>query len=86
MLFSCPECGRQVSDKAAACPGCGYPVEEMRNQNTLFVYDPETMVGRTPEDEASISVAMEFYGDLLASGDGRVWNDGGQVVAWYQKK
>lgn len=26
-LMECSECGRQISDKAAACPGCGAPVE-----------------------------------------------------------
>lgn len=25
-LINCPECGRQVSDKAVSCPGCGYAV------------------------------------------------------------
>ena len=25
-LFECPDCGRNVSDKAVACPGCGRPV------------------------------------------------------------
>ena len=24
-LISCPECKRQISDRAAACPHCGYP-------------------------------------------------------------
>jgi hypothetical protein len=24
-FINCPECGRSVSDKAQACPGCGYP-------------------------------------------------------------
>ena len=24
-LYACPECGRQVSDRAAACPECGAP-------------------------------------------------------------
>ncbi len=24
-LLNCPECGRQISDKAAACPHCGAP-------------------------------------------------------------
>jgi hypothetical protein len=24
-LIPCPECGRRVSDRAQACPGCGYP-------------------------------------------------------------
>lgn len=24
-LIPCPECGRQVSDQAMSCPGCGHP-------------------------------------------------------------
>lgn len=27
-LINCPECGRQVSTAASACPGCGFPVAE----------------------------------------------------------
>lgn len=27
-LIKCPECGREISDKASACPGCGCPVEK----------------------------------------------------------
>lgn len=29
-LVTCRECGRQVSDQAAACPGCGAPVSVVR--------------------------------------------------------
>lgn len=25
-LIECGECGREVSDKAASCPGCGAPI------------------------------------------------------------
>ena len=24
-LINCPDCGKEVSDKAEACPFCGYP-------------------------------------------------------------
>ena len=27
-LIKCPECGREISDKAASCPGCGCPSSE----------------------------------------------------------
>jgi len=27
-LINCPECGKQVSTAAKACPGCGFPVAE----------------------------------------------------------
>ena len=81
MLLYCPDCGHQVSDHAVACPNCGYPVEEMKKHLTMVIFDPETMTGKTPEDCASIEIALDFYGELLVSGDGRVWNSGGQVVA-----
>jgi hypothetical protein len=47
----------------------------------MTVFDPETMTGKTPADDVAIEVAMDFYGELLVSGDGRVWNSGGQIVA-----
>ncbi len=25
-LINCPECKKQVSEKARGCPGCGYPI------------------------------------------------------------
>ena len=31
MLTTCKECGLQVSDKALACPHCGYPLQEAAN-------------------------------------------------------
>lgn len=29
-MIKCPECGRDVSDKATSCPGCGYPIAEIK--------------------------------------------------------
>ncbi|MEM9188504.1 MAG: zinc-ribbon domain-containing protein [Myxococcota bacterium] len=34
MLISCPECGRKVSDRAKACPDCGFPVAEWVSEQT----------------------------------------------------
>ena len=33
-LITCPECGVKVSDKAAACPHCGYPIGEQPPRQT----------------------------------------------------
>lgn len=40
-LVNCPECGREVSDQAMACPHCGYPIRggygyEYRSERQLF--------------------------------------------------
>lgn len=32
-LIKCPECGRQVSDKASKCPQCGFPIRESMGAN-----------------------------------------------------
>jgi hypothetical protein len=34
-LIDCPECGASVSDKAAACPKCGYPMKPAADLNRL---------------------------------------------------
>lgn len=33
-LINCPECGKQISDKAQSCPNCGYPVSEIHGYTT----------------------------------------------------
>lgn len=30
-LINCPECGKQISDRASSCPNCGCPIENMRS-------------------------------------------------------
>ena len=31
MLIKCPECGKDLSDKADKCPNCGCPIEDIKN-------------------------------------------------------
>ena len=35
-LIVCPECDQRISDRAAACPSCGYPINENR-KNTQVI-------------------------------------------------
>lgn len=34
-LIECPECGKNISDKAEICIGCGFPIKEHLNQVEL---------------------------------------------------
>jgi predicted amidophosphoribosyltransferase len=34
-LFNCPECEARISDKAAACPHCGYPLATQQKGEPL---------------------------------------------------
>lgn len=44
-LIKCPECGREISDKAESCPGCGCPSSEWKksssNEVMIEVDNPE---------------------------------------------
>ena len=40
-LIKCPECGKEISDKAKMCIHCGYPLEEL-NSNTIQPEESET--------------------------------------------
>lgn len=33
-LIKCSECGKEISDKAASCPGCGCPVEVEKGEES----------------------------------------------------
>lgn len=35
MLIQCPECGKEISDKAASCPSCGCPSSAWRTQGAF---------------------------------------------------
>lgn len=42
-LISCTECGKQVSDKAATCPGCGNPLS---SQMTISVPQEQVVTAK----------------------------------------
>jgi RNA polymerase subunit RPABC4/transcription elongation factor Spt4 len=35
-LIICPECGKEISDRAAACPNCGVPINRDNYSNKKF--------------------------------------------------
>ena len=49
-LIACPECGKEVSDKAAACPYCGNPLKE----------NPETEMS-TKADAVSAAQKKNYF-------------------------
>jgi len=50
-LINCPECGREVSDIAATCPGCGCPITEKDN----------TIVPDTIDNDVSMPEKQPLY-------------------------
>lgn len=40
-LINCPECGKEISEKAASCPLCGYPMKQAVVSMDKDLYCPE---------------------------------------------
>ena len=59
-LIACPECEKQISDKAIACPNCGYPVRE-RQQETAPTPPPIPVAPKTPtkKPEEQLPAALD---------------------------
>ena len=41
-LIQCPECGKEISDKAGKCPHCGYPIEKESSTTENKITQNET--------------------------------------------
>ena len=53
-LIACPECGKEVSTEAKACPACGYPLKEQSGAGAP-----------SPEAQASAMDAVDTQAVLL---------------------
>jgi hypothetical protein len=62
-LINCPECGKQVSTEARACPACGYPIAEKL---------PQTQAGQ-PAAAAPSADSNEVLAEVRPSWWGYFW-------------
>lgn len=44
-LTQCPECGKEVSDQAFNCPGCGYPLKPSEVKAELRAFRQRVLTG-----------------------------------------
>lgn len=56
-LIKCPECGKEISDRASSCPNCGYPISQQNRpvnrttatpQNVVPKYNPAPRTANVP--------------------------------------
>lgn len=60
-LIKCPECGKDISDRAAACPNCGCPINDVSTpskpkyaQIRVVLKAPKITVGSRPAKQGNI--------------------------------
>jgi hypothetical protein len=51
-LINCPECNKEISDKAVACPSCGFPISQTDDQDETKLECPtfpsDLSIGSSP--------------------------------------
>lgn len=71
-LIQCPECEREVSDQAASCPHCGYPLRGARDLWRVQLFSPNRLesIDKFARYVRSVSpVEWKRKGDSLVTKD-----------------
>ncbi|MEF2147229.1 zinc ribbon domain-containing protein [Aquilutibacter rugosus] len=71
-MISCPECSKQISDQAVACPNCGYTLNGAAAQAAVIQQAPATW---HPGIAAVLSLVIPGAGQMYKGqvGAGIVW-------------
>src|ERR1043165_9464768 len=68
-MINCPECGNDVSDQAASCPRCGYPLRRATGTTPASAdsTELETLVRRALVEQGKIA-AIKLYRERTGVG------------------
>jgi ribosomal protein S27AE len=67
-LINCPECDKQISDKAQNCPGCGMPI--IRNEPEEYLACPKCKSKELHSEKSGFSGGKALTGAVLTGGIG----------------
>ena len=59
-LIKCPECGKEISDRAESCPNCAYPIAKVNENNTTA---PDTRTSSVQKTKR-VSAAAKDYSEV----------------------
>ena len=62
-LIECPECSREISDKAKSCPNCAYPVAETVKSNPV----PSTSQPLQPKSKLGLGGGCLIIGGVVCT-------------------
>lgn len=85
-LIQCPECGKEISDKAPACPNCGNPMPTLAAPTSSQAINLENLLGlaRTADLAGNSGEAEKYYTQILELDPtvSEAWVGKGKSAAW----
>lgn len=67
-LMRCPECNKEISDKAVSCPNCGFPLNRLSIEDNLTT-EEELTCPDFPSDLSVGRLLTDWAGDTVLDGD-----------------
>lgn len=67
-LINCPECNKEVSDIANACPNCGYPINKNieKSNNNVFYQKPTEKLPKEKKKGNCLITTIKIIGGIIA--------------------
>ena len=59
-LINCPECGKEISDRANSCPNCGYPIKETAKYKIIINKYCDTDVAAIAGLNNTFDLSMDY--------------------------
>ncbi|MEE0418752.1 MAG: DUF4358 domain-containing protein [Lachnospiraceae bacterium] len=64
-LIKCPECGKEISDQAANCPNCGFPVNKSDSQSVPTTQSHEEIIEKAKHNKRKLKKGLIAIGAVL---------------------
>ncbi|WP_329809005.1 zinc ribbon domain-containing protein [Enterocloster citroniae] len=86
-LINCPECGKEVSDKAEKCLNCGYPLQPLSTRLNNTNENQEQVYKMSRKISIILNICVGVLGFLLfcgivSSDGGFSGNQNASIIAW----
>lgn len=82
-LINCPECGKEISDKAKQCIHCGFPLEDYVQEFNIYDMVLKKIIKKT---SFAVCILENYYGIAKGEGDALISTPGNVILKGINKE